>query len=369
MTAIFSTLKTPVPDTLGHGDTWRTHAACRAEDPDLFFPVGETGLGAAQAAEAKRVCFRCPVMDTCLRWAMDQSQQDGIWGGLTARERHTLRRRQAKAARRPETASRPSAILRYATDRDAYDAHALAVDGHIEWDGPNEVRADGVRRSPNQVAWRVTRNKAPVGQVLIDCDHDGCIAHLTDRAARDEHARLNAPPADPKRCGTVSGYRLHRRRGEKACGPCREAKNGVTREQRKPVCGTRKGYRAHRSRGEEACAECRQANADRRLRNTGTALQHTPGSAETPKRTARCGTNSGYHAHRRQGTPPCEECRTAHTAAGQKQRQASVTNRPPTTGEDCGTASGHRAHLARNEAPCQLCTDAKARARWILTDA
>jgi hypothetical protein len=38
-------------------------------------------------------------------------------------------------------------------------------------------------------------------------------------------------------------------------------------------CGTRTGYAAHRRRGERACARCRDANSayDRRLRETGTS--------------------------------------------------------------------------------------------------
>ena len=43
---------------------WRHRAACRDEDPELFFPIGNTGPALLQIEEAKAVCRRCPVIDT-----------------------------------------------------------------------------------------------------------------------------------------------------------------------------------------------------------------------------------------------------------------------------------------------------------------
>lgn len=43
---------------------WRHEAACRWEDPDLFFPVGTGGPALLQIEEAKAVCHRCPVRRT-----------------------------------------------------------------------------------------------------------------------------------------------------------------------------------------------------------------------------------------------------------------------------------------------------------------
>ncbi|GGT78549.1 MULTISPECIES: WhiB family transcriptional regulator [Streptomyces] len=78
---------------------WRIKAACRDEDPDLFFPVGSTGPSSLQAQEAKTVCRRCPVREQCLAWAMEERQDFGVWGGLDEAERRALRRRAARAAR------------------------------------------------------------------------------------------------------------------------------------------------------------------------------------------------------------------------------------------------------------------------------
>ena len=38
---------------------WRHNAACRDVDPELFFPIGNTGPALLQIDEAKRVCRRC----------------------------------------------------------------------------------------------------------------------------------------------------------------------------------------------------------------------------------------------------------------------------------------------------------------------
>ena len=72
--------------------TWRTDAICRDTDPDLFFPVGTTGLALVQIARAKEVCGECPVKIDCLDYALETNQDSGIWGGLSEEERRVLRR-------------------------------------------------------------------------------------------------------------------------------------------------------------------------------------------------------------------------------------------------------------------------------------
>jgi WhiB family transcriptional regulator, redox-sensing transcriptional regulator len=72
---------------------WRYGAACLSEDPELFFPIGNTGPALLQIDEAKAVCRRCDVAGTCLRWALDTGQDAGVWGGLSEDERRALKRR------------------------------------------------------------------------------------------------------------------------------------------------------------------------------------------------------------------------------------------------------------------------------------
>lgn len=78
---------------------WRHRAACRDVDPELFFPIGNTGPALLQIEEAKQVCRRCTVADACLRWALDSGQDSGVWGGLSEDERRALKRRRSRAAR------------------------------------------------------------------------------------------------------------------------------------------------------------------------------------------------------------------------------------------------------------------------------
>ena len=74
---------------------WRDHAACRDEDPELFFPVGTSGPALLQIAEAKAVCRRCPVSSECLKWALTSGQDAGVWGCMSEDERRALKRRNA----------------------------------------------------------------------------------------------------------------------------------------------------------------------------------------------------------------------------------------------------------------------------------
>src|SRR3954452_5628394 len=78
---------------------WRDRAACLDEDPELFFPIGNTGPAILQIEEAKAVCRRCEVIETCLKWALESGQDAGVWGGLSEDERRALKRRNARARR------------------------------------------------------------------------------------------------------------------------------------------------------------------------------------------------------------------------------------------------------------------------------
>lgn len=85
-------------DLLGRGDQrWRRRAACRGEDPEVFFaPDLEGPPHGRYLAErdrrwrdAKAVCRRCPVRADCLDAAL-ASGEVGVWGGTTDEERRRL---------------------------------------------------------------------------------------------------------------------------------------------------------------------------------------------------------------------------------------------------------------------------------------
>jgi WhiB family transcriptional regulator, redox-sensing transcriptional regulator len=69
------------------------YAACRDENPELFFPIGTSAPAVRQLKQAKAVCGRCAVQSLCLEWAMLAGIDDGVWGGLSEDERRALKRR------------------------------------------------------------------------------------------------------------------------------------------------------------------------------------------------------------------------------------------------------------------------------------
>ncbi|WP_190012377.1 WhiB family transcriptional regulator, partial [Streptomyces candidus] len=60
---------------MAHRD-WRHEAECRKTSlPDMFFP------DARQAEYAKAYCRACPVAEQCLRYALDERLDEGVYGG------------------------------------------------------------------------------------------------------------------------------------------------------------------------------------------------------------------------------------------------------------------------------------------------
>lgn len=178
------------PDTLSRAVDWRDAALCRnpAYDPELWFPKGTDARSTADERQAKKICARCPVMDTCRDWAIETRQTHGVWGGLSEHDRASIRR----LGRLPK---KHTPIQAFASIQDAYEALTQKDGRHVIWAGGNEVRIGSVRMSPNQVAWRATRSVAPVGRVFTDCETDGCVRHLNDqviRQARDTARRAAA---------------------------------------------------------------------------------------------------------------------------------------------------------------------------------
>jgi len=73
-------------------EDWRDKASCRDTSPELFFPIGTTGLALDQIDAAKQVCDECPVTGQCLEFALATNQEAGVWGGTTEDERRRLRK-------------------------------------------------------------------------------------------------------------------------------------------------------------------------------------------------------------------------------------------------------------------------------------
>lgn len=67
-------------------------AVCAQTDPDLWFP--DKGNWTSSRA-ARALCQTCPLLAACRSWALTHPDEarEGIWGGLTERERCAERRR------------------------------------------------------------------------------------------------------------------------------------------------------------------------------------------------------------------------------------------------------------------------------------
>ena len=94
-------------------------AACRDTEPELFFPVGTTGMATDQIESAKSVCDHCDAQKACLEFALATNQESGVWGGTTEDERRKLRkqwlaaRRRAPVITRAERSAAPTPARRY----------------------------------------------------------------------------------------------------------------------------------------------------------------------------------------------------------------------------------------------------------------
>jgi WhiB family redox-sensing transcriptional regulator len=84
---------------------WRSDAACRDTEPELFFPIGTTGMATDQIESAKRVCDHCDARKACLEFALATNQESGVWGGTTEDERRKLRKQWLAARRRASNAN------------------------------------------------------------------------------------------------------------------------------------------------------------------------------------------------------------------------------------------------------------------------
>jgi len=73
-------------------EDWRDRASCRDTSPELFFPIGTTGLALDQIDAAKQVCDDCPVTGQCLEFALATNHEAGVWGGTPEDERRRLRK-------------------------------------------------------------------------------------------------------------------------------------------------------------------------------------------------------------------------------------------------------------------------------------
>lgn len=166
--------------------SWLDKAACRGEDPELFF-AHPTDHRAVE--QAKAICARCPVSSACLTTAVTE-QLHGVWGGLTAQERAAIRRNAYRRHLPIESAIADRINPQTTTIDDLYDRYTRTTDdGHIVWEHPDNdsgtYRLDGVTWTRNRISWLVHHDNAePTGHVVRTCERLFCVVHLADSGRR-----------------------------------------------------------------------------------------------------------------------------------------------------------------------------------------
>lgn len=68
--------------------SWMAEGNCRNYPPSVFFPSDGVGVD-----RARKICAGCPVLGTCLEYALAERIEHGVWGGCSERERRRILKR------------------------------------------------------------------------------------------------------------------------------------------------------------------------------------------------------------------------------------------------------------------------------------
>ena len=185
---------------------WRDKAACRTapiyRDADPFHP--NQPITAKSWHDARQICGPCPVRAQCLQDVIEHKDVHGMRGGFT-----------------------PGQLLsRVRAQKPTPKPVALVAHPNKEHAGASLLRA---RIAELALSGMPARKIAlDVDRALVTVQH-----HLRDLRTAGR-IPIDAGCAEPMviACGTLSGYRKHKRAKNKACAPCREAYNVTQRAAR-----------------------------------------------------------------------------------------------------------------------------------------
>lgn len=94
----------PLPAPVGpRSHSWMERANCIGKTDMFFDPTTEAEVEAARA-----ICTACPVRRACLRLAMTESIDHGMWGGYTEHERRRIRRNKPPIVMKPPKGRPPA---------------------------------------------------------------------------------------------------------------------------------------------------------------------------------------------------------------------------------------------------------------------
>ena len=77
-----------VPHDPDSATAWMAEGNCRLHPPATFFPSDGVGVD-----RARKICKDCPVLATCLDFALEERIEHGVWGGCSERERRRILKR------------------------------------------------------------------------------------------------------------------------------------------------------------------------------------------------------------------------------------------------------------------------------------
>lgn len=73
---------------------WHYQASCAGTNDELFFGSSEPDIrppyNLADINKAKKLCGGCPVSAACLRAALVNREEYGVWAGTTRKQRHKM---------------------------------------------------------------------------------------------------------------------------------------------------------------------------------------------------------------------------------------------------------------------------------------
>jgi hypothetical protein len=174
------------PDTLEPSGQWVKQGPC-GDEPDAMFP----GTVPAEIEYAKAICQSCPVIQACGEWALETREPDGVWGGMSEKERSNLLRQAARRNLTPQAIAARAEQRRPRTLQSIFNACTSDLDGgHLVWDGPRKVHFGGMIYTPKQVCFTADRGHRPDGQLRSDCGITECVLprHLVDTGERSQRA-------------------------------------------------------------------------------------------------------------------------------------------------------------------------------------
>ncbi|WP_051721621.1 WhiB family transcriptional regulator [Streptomyces albidoflavus] len=112
---------------------WQDRAACKTADAEaIFFPVSPN---AATIQAAKEICYGCPVIEDCKRFALERREPYGVWGGMSEYERRvvgTQKEPRPQKILRTQRAEWDAAVATYGNNDKAI-AQALGTDTRTVW--------------------------------------------------------------------------------------------------------------------------------------------------------------------------------------------------------------------------------------------